>query len=57
MEVATDSDGFYDLVDLLRAEEVTLESVTTPDPDLEDVFLGLTNGTATSGDESTEGER
>jgi len=44
VEVATDTDGFYDLVDLLRADDVTLESVTTPDPDLEDVFLGLTGG-------------
>jgi ABC-2 type transport system ATP-binding protein len=44
VEVATDTERFYDLVDLLRANDVTLESVTTPDPDLEDVFLGLTSG-------------
>jgi ABC-2 type transport system ATP-binding protein len=44
VEVATDTERFYDLVDLLRANDVTLESVTTPDPGLEDVFLGLTSG-------------
>jgi len=36
IDVDTDSAGFYDLVALLRADGVTLESVRTPDPDLED---------------------
>jgi ABC-2 type transport system ATP-binding protein len=44
LEVATDTEGFYDLVDLLRAANVTIDGVTTADPDLEDVFLRLTDG-------------
>ncbi|MBO4246822.1 ABC transporter ATP-binding protein [Halomicrobium sp. IBSBa] len=43
VEVATDSEGFYDLTDQLRAADVTLDSVNTAQSDLEDVFLGLTD--------------
>ena len=43
VEVATDSEGFYDLTDQLRAADVTLDSVNTAQRDLEDVFLGLTD--------------
>lgn len=42
IEVTTDSDGFYELMALLRSEGVTLEGVRTIEPDLEDVFVGLT---------------
>jgi ABC-2 type transport system ATP-binding protein len=42
--VATDTEGFYDMVDLLRAADVSLDSVATAEPDLEDVFLRLTDG-------------
>ena len=42
IEVATDSDGFYELVEVLRAADVTIDGVTTASGDLEDVFLGLT---------------
>jgi ABC-2 type transport system ATP-binding protein len=51
--VATDSDGFYDLVAFLRSRDVTLSGVETVEPDLEDVFVELTGGDATG----TEGER
>jgi len=57
IDVDTDSAGFYDLVALLRADGVTLESVRTPDPDLEDVFLGLTNGGGEKSDERRERTR
>ncbi|WP_394345751.1 ABC transporter ATP-binding protein [Halorientalis pallida] len=42
VEVATDSDGFYDLTALLRERDVTLASVATVEPDLEEVFVELT---------------
>jgi len=42
VEVATDSDGFYELAALLRERSVTLTSVATVEPDLEDVFVELT---------------
>ncbi|WP_440764374.1 ABC transporter ATP-binding protein [Natronorubrum sp. DTA7] len=42
IELTTDSDGFYELVDTLRAADVTLERVRTIEPDLEDVFVDLT---------------
>ncbi|WP_424019960.1 ATP-binding cassette domain-containing protein [Halorientalis pallida] len=42
VEVATDSDGFYDLTALLRERNVTLASVATVEPNLEDVFVELT---------------
>jgi ABC-2 type transport system ATP-binding protein len=42
--VATESQGFYDLVDQLRAADVRIDSVATGEPDLEDVFLRLTDG-------------
>jgi ABC-2 type transport system ATP-binding protein len=43
--VTTDSDGLYELMDRLRAADVTLERVRTIEPDLEDVFVGLTTAT------------
>ncbi|WP_424001833.1 ABC transporter ATP-binding protein [Haloarcula salina] len=42
VEVATDSDGFYHLLDLCRERGVTLDGVGTVEPDLEDVFVELT---------------
>ncbi|ELY39793.1 ABC transporter ATP-binding protein [Natronorubrum tibetense] len=42
IEVTTDSDGLYELLDTLRAADVTLERVRTIEPDLEDVFVDLT---------------
>ncbi len=42
IEVVTDSDGLYDLMDLLRRNDVALERVRTVEPDLEDVFVDLT---------------
>ncbi len=42
LEVTTDSDGLYELMDLLRASDVTLDHVRTIEPDLEDVFVELT---------------
>ncbi len=42
VEVATDSDGFYELTALLGARDVSLTSVETVEPDLEDVFVELT---------------
>jgi len=43
IDVTTDSDGFYELMDRLRSEGVTLEGVRTIEPDLEDVFVDLTS--------------
>lgn len=43
IDVTTDGDGLYELMDSLRAEGVTLERVRTVEPDLEDVFVGLTS--------------
>jgi len=43
-EVATDSDGFYDLAGLLRTHDVTIDSIATVTPDLEEIFLELTSG-------------
>lgn len=42
LEVTTDSDGVYELMDLLRAHDVSLDRVRTIEPDLEDVFVDLT---------------
>ncbi|WP_394329410.1 ABC transporter ATP-binding protein [Natronorubrum thiooxidans] len=42
IEVTTDSDGLYELLAHLRANDVTLERVRTIEPDLEDVFVDLT---------------
>jgi ABC-2 type transport system ATP-binding protein len=42
VEVATDSDGFYALVDRLREHDVTLDAVNTVSHDLERVFVDLT---------------
>ena len=42
IEITTDSDGLYELMERLRADEVTLERVRTVEPDLEDVFVDLT---------------
>jgi ABC-2 type transport system ATP-binding protein len=46
VEVATDSDGFYALMDYLRRHDVTLDAVETVEADLEDVFVELTGGEA-----------
>ena len=51
VEVATDSDGFYELTALLRAHDVTLEAVDTVAPDLEAAFLAMT-GAGAAGDEA-----
>ena len=42
VEVTTDSDGFYELTDLLRAHDVTISSVDTIESDLESAFLEVT---------------
>lgn len=42
VEVAADSEGFYELAALLRDRDVALASVETVEPDLEDVFVELT---------------
>jgi ABC-2 type transport system ATP-binding protein len=42
VEVATDSDGFYALCDLLRDRDVTIDAVETVQPDLETAFLETT---------------
>ncbi len=44
IEVVTDSDGLYELLETLRGAGVTLERVRTVEPDLEDVFVELTSG-------------
>jgi ABC-2 type transport system ATP-binding protein len=46
IDVRVDSDGFYRLVDTLRDHDVTLDSVTTVERDLESVFVELTGATA-----------
>jgi ABC-2 type transport system ATP-binding protein len=51
IEVATDSAGFYELTDLLEAHGVTLSSVDTVEPDLEEAFLSMTG----SGESTTDG--
>jgi len=43
IEVATDSEGLYELFDVLRVNDVHLDAVTTVEPDLEDVFVRLTS--------------
>jgi ABC-2 type transport system ATP-binding protein len=43
VEVATDSEGFYALADHLRAHDVTIDSIETVTPDLEEAFLEVTN--------------
>jgi ABC-2 type transport system ATP-binding protein len=57
LEVATDSDGFYELTDLLRAHDVTLDAVDTVTPDLEDAFLEMTRGTDGDGNGDGSGDR
>ncbi len=42
VEVTTGSDGFYELVALLRAHDVTVSSVDTIESDLESAFLEVT---------------
>jgi ABC-2 type transport system ATP-binding protein len=44
VEVTTDSDGFYALVDYLEARDVTIDAVNTVSHDLERVFVELTGG-------------
>jgi ABC-2 type transport system ATP-binding protein len=44
LEVATDSDGFYDLAAYLREHDVHLDAINTVGADLEDVFVDLTGG-------------
>jgi len=41
-EVATDTEGFYRLTDLLAADGVELDAVDTVQPDLEEAFLEIT---------------
>ena len=43
IEVTTDSDGLYELFDVLRVNDVRLDAMTTVEPDLEDVFVRLTS--------------
>ncbi|AXR83117.1 ABC transporter ATP-binding protein [Natrarchaeobaculum sulfurireducens] len=42
LEVTTDSDGLYELLDELRTHDVSLDRIRTVEPDLEDVFVDLT---------------
>ena len=42
VEVTTDSEGLYAVMDRLRARGVTLDRVVTVEPDMEDVFVELT---------------
>ncbi|MFB6141695.1 MAG: ABC transporter ATP-binding protein [Halosimplex sp.] len=44
IEATVDSGGLYDLMATLRAHGVTLDRVRTVEPDLEDVFVDITNG-------------
>ncbi|WP_435320829.1 ABC transporter ATP-binding protein [Haloarchaeobius sp. TZWSO28] len=44
IEVATDSDGFYELMAVLRAHAVTIDAIETVTPDLEEAFLEMTKG-------------
>jgi len=50
IEVPTDSDGFYALAAFLREREVTLDSVDTVEPDLEDAFVEMTGSGEAAGD-------
>jgi ABC-2 type transport system ATP-binding protein len=43
VEVETEGDGIYELMDWLRAHDVTPERVMTVEPGLEDLFLDLTD--------------
>jgi len=47
VDVAADSEGFYELAAVLRERDVRLDGVTTVESDLEDVFLRLTDGERT----------
>jgi ABC-2 type transport system ATP-binding protein len=53
--VTADSEGLYTLLAQLRNHGVTLERVTTVDPDLEDVFVTLTTDDADGGPALTDG--
>jgi ABC-2 type transport system ATP-binding protein len=44
IEVVTDSDGLYALFEFLHERGVRLDRVSTVEPDLEEVFVALTNG-------------
>ncbi|WP_435174301.1 ABC transporter ATP-binding protein [Halorussus sp. AFM4] len=44
VEVATDSDGFYELMASLRTRDVSLDAVDTVEPDLAEAFVELTGG-------------
>jgi ABC-2 type transport system ATP-binding protein len=46
VEVATNGDEVYELMDFLREHGVTPERIMTVEPDLEDLFLDLTTATA-----------
>ena len=48
LEFAAGGTELYDLMDALRAGNVTIEDVRTVDPDLEDVFLTLTEDAPTT---------
>ncbi|MFC7194727.1 ATP-binding cassette domain-containing protein [Halosimplex aquaticum] len=53
-----DPERFYDLMDDLRDADLTVHEVESIDPDLEDVFLELTNGDgATPADRANGGDR
>ncbi|WP_231183998.1 ABC transporter ATP-binding protein [Haladaptatus sp. DYF46] len=42
--VSVTGDGFYELTDFLRANDLRLASITSVEPDLEEVFLSITDG-------------
>jgi ABC-2 type transport system ATP-binding protein len=46
VEVATNGDELYELMDFLRERDVTPERIMTVEPDLEDLFLDLTTAAA-----------
>ncbi|PSQ49293.1 ABC transporter ATP-binding protein [Halobacteriales archaeon SW_6_65_15] len=52
----TDADDLYEVFDALRADDCSLDGVTATDPDLEDVFLELTNGERERGDDRGDAE-
>jgi len=56
VEVATDGDEVYDVMDLLREHDVTAERLLSLEPDLEDLFLDLTTRSP-SGDRVPTGDR
>jgi ABC-2 type transport system ATP-binding protein len=58
LEVATDADGIYELMDALRSQGVRLDAVDTVRPDLEEAFLEMTGeGRTDAADPALEGRR